>query len=59
MSGQFIYEKTFSNMLFYPLPVLVDAQEMKDSVKSPDYVERLARKYMVNFFLIVASLFPY
>lgn len=59
MSGQFIYEKTFSNMLFYPLPVLVDAQEMKDSVKSPDYIERLARKYMVTFFLIAASLSPY
>ncbi|KAM9014638.1 uncharacterized protein PRD47_007878 isoform 1-T1 [Ara ararauna] len=27
-------------------PIEVDAQEMKDSVNSPDYIERLARKYM-------------
>lgn len=50
VSGQFIYEKIFPNVLSYALPVLVDAQEMKDSVKSPDYIERLARKYMVTFF---------
>ncbi|KAM4666825.1 uncharacterized protein AAGF69_006441 isoform 3-T3 [Amazona ochrocephala] len=47
ISRQFIYEKISPNVLFYLLPVLVDAQEMKDSVKSPDYIERLARKYMV------------
>lgn len=40
------------------LPVSVDAQEKEDSGKSPDCVERLARKYMVTF-LIAASLSPY
>lgn len=48
MSGHFILE-VFSNVLSYPLPVSVDAQEKEDSVKSPDCVERLARKYMVTF----------
>ncbi|XP_041903230.1 uncharacterized protein LOC121673694 [Corvus kubaryi] len=46
MCGQFISEKVFSNVLSYPLPVSVHAQEKEDSVKSPDCVERLARKYM-------------
>lgn len=43
-------KRFFSNVLSYSLPDLVDAQEMKDSAKSPDYIERLARKYMVTFF---------
>ncbi|XP_030338075.1 uncharacterized protein LOC115606376 [Strigops habroptila] len=45
MSGQFIYEIS-PNVLSYLLPVSVDSQEMKNSVKSLDYIERLARKYM-------------
>lgn len=49
MSGQFIYEIS-PNVLSYLLPVSVDSQEMKNSVKSLDYIERLARKYMVTFF---------
>lgn len=49
MSGHLISEKVFSNVLSYPLPVSVDAQEKEDSVKNPDSVERLARKYMVSF----------
>lgn len=52
-------KRFFSNVLSYPLPDLVDAQEMKDSAKSPDYIERLARKYMVTFFLIAAFLSLY
>lgn len=58
MSRHFISEKVFFDVLSYPLPVSADAQEKEDSVKSPDYIERLARKYMVTF-LITASLFPY
>lgn len=50
--------RAFSDAFSYPLPVLSDAQEMKDSVKSSDYIERLAHKYMVTFILIAISLSP-
>lgn len=47
--GKLSVRRFFSNVLSSLLPVSVDAQEVKDSVKCPDYIERLARKYMVRF----------